>query len=67
MFTCLEDLHMKKTSTVVLIACAVVGILALLSSNASQAANSASQGKGVHAQPKQAAGCTPTPTPTPPE
>lgn len=65
MFTCLDDLHMKKTSTVVLIACAAVGILALLSSNASQAANSASQAKGVHAQPKQAASCSPSPSATP--
>ena len=59
-------LIMKTSSTVILLACAAVGLLAWVSSTSAQAANAASQSKGLHAQPRNAAGCTPTTTPTPP-
>jgi YD repeat-containing protein len=46
---------MKTSSTVILVACATVGLLALVSSTSAQAANAGSQSKGVHAQPCTAA------------
>jgi len=61
------SLIMKTSSTVILVACATVGLLAWVSSTSAQAANAGSQSKGVHAQPLNAAGCTPPPSPSPAE